>query len=49
MSFFDLELVLKGRPMKSKRIMPCLKLFKKMLLGQKQIEKQTKIAIHMDL
>jgi hypothetical protein len=46
-SFFDFE-VLKGKPIKSKGIMACLKLSKYMLLGQK-IEKQTKIATHMDL
>jgi hypothetical protein len=34
MSFFDLE-VLKGKPKNSKRILPHLKLSKKMLLEQK--------------
>jgi hypothetical protein len=40
MSFFNLD-VLKGKPTKSIGIMPHLKLTKN--------EKQTKIAIHMDL
>jgi hypothetical protein len=40
--------VLKGTPTKSKGIMPHLKLSKNML-WDKEIEKQRKIAIHMDL
>jgi hypothetical protein len=47
MSFLNLE-VLKGKSTKSKGIMPHLKL-KKICFGDKKIEKQTKIAIHMDL
>jgi hypothetical protein len=47
MSFFDLE-VIKEKPKKSKGIMPHIKFKNNMLLGQK-IEKQTKIATHMDL
>jgi hypothetical protein len=41
MSFFDLE-VLKEKPIKSKGIMPHLKLSKNMLLGQ-FFEKQTNL------
>jgi hypothetical protein len=48
MSFFNLE-VLKGKPMKSLWIMTHVKLSKNMLLGQKKVEKQTKIVTHMDL
>ncbi len=40
--------VLKGKPTKSKGIMPHLKLSKNMLLGQKNW-KNKKIVIHMDL
>jgi hypothetical protein len=40
--------ILKGKPTKSKGIMPHLKL-KKKCFGDKEIEKHTKIAIHMDL
>jgi hypothetical protein len=40
--------VLKGKPTKSKGLMPHLKLLKKMF-SDKEIEKQTKIAIHIDL
>jgi hypothetical protein len=47
MSFFNLE-VLKEKPTKSKGIMPHLKLSKTCFLD-KEIEKQTKIATHMDL
>ncbi len=47
MSFLKLK-ILKGKPKKSKGIMPNLKLSKNMLLGQRNW-KQTKIAIHMDL
>jgi hypothetical protein len=47
MTFFNLE-VLKGKPTKSKRIMPHLKLSKKKKLD-KESEKQTKFTIHRDL
>jgi protein gp37 len=47
MSFKNLK-VLTKKPTKSIKIMPHLKLFKNMLLGKK-IEKQTKIATHMDV
>jgi hypothetical protein len=47
MLFFDLE-VLKEKPIKSKGIMPHLKLSKKCYCDKK-IEKQTKIATLMDL
>jgi hypothetical protein len=47
MSFFNLE-VLKGKPTKSTKIMPHLKLLKTYYLGQK-FEKQTKNTTHMDL
>jgi hypothetical protein len=40
--------VLKEKPIKSKGIMPHLKLSKK-FFWDKKIEKQIKIAIHMDL
>ncbi len=45
MSFFDLQ-VLKEKPIKSKGIMPHLKLSN---FGDKKIEKQTTIVTHMDL
>jgi hypothetical protein len=47
MSFLNLK-VLRGKPTKSKGLMPHLKLKKKML-SDKEIEKQTKIAIHINL
>jgi hypothetical protein len=48
MSFFDLE-VLKEKSIKSKRIMPHLKLSRKSFCD-KRFEKQTKITTtHMDL
>jgi hypothetical protein len=47
MSFFNLK-VLKIKPIKSKGIVPHLKLSKNMILDKK-FEKQTKIATHMDL
>jgi hypothetical protein len=47
MSFFNLK-VLKGKPTKSLKIMPHLKLSKNMFLNKK-FEKQTKIATHMDI
>ncbi len=47
MSFFNLE-VLRGKPTKSKGLMPHLKLFKKMF-SDKEIEKQRKIVIHIDI
>jgi len=47
MSFLNLE-VLKGKPTKSKGIMPHLKLLKNMFLGQRNW-KQIKIGTHMDL
>ncbi len=47
MSFLNLE-VLKGKPTKSKGIMPHLQLSKNMLLGQRNW-KQIKIGTHMDL
>ncbi len=47
MSFNNLE-VLKGKPTKSIKIMPHLKLSKN-IFCDKKIEKQIKIAIHMDL
>jgi hypothetical protein len=47
MSFLNLE-VLKGKPTKSKGIMPRPKLSKK-CFWDKEIEKQSKIVIHMDL
>jgi hypothetical protein len=46
--FFKNLKVLKRKPTKSKGIMPHLKLSKNMFLKQK-IEKQTKIATHMNL
>jgi hypothetical protein len=42
MSFFNLE-VLKGNPTKYIKIMPHLKLSKKMLLGQKNLKKYKKL------
>jgi hypothetical protein len=47
MSFFSLE-VLKGKLTKFKRIMPHLKL-SNICFWDKEIEKQIKIATHMDL
>jgi hypothetical protein len=47
MSFLNLE-VLKGKPTKCIKIMPHLKLSKKWF-WDKTIEKQKKIATHMDL
>jgi hypothetical protein len=47
MSYFNLE-VLKGKFTKFRWIMAHLKLLKNML-SDKEIEKQIKIAIHMDL
>jgi hypothetical protein len=47
MSFLNLE-ALKGKLTKSKGIMPHPKLSKK-CFWDKEIEKQTKIATHMDL
>jgi len=48
MSFFDLENPLK-KPKKFKGIMLDLQLSKKICFWDKEIEKETKIAIHMDL
>jgi len=48
MSFFNLK-IQKRKPTKSIKIMPHIKLSKNMLLGQKKIEKQTKITTHIDL
>jgi hypothetical protein len=47
MSFLNLE-VLKGKPTKSIKIMPHLKL-SKICFWDKKIEKQIKIITHMDL
>jgi hypothetical protein len=47
MSFFNLN-ILKGKPTKSKEIMPHL-IFLKICFWDKEIEKQIKIATHMDL
>jgi hypothetical protein len=48
MSFLNLE-VLKGKPTKSIKIMPHLKLSKTHAFGTKKLKIKTKIAIHMDL
>jgi hypothetical protein len=48
MSFFSLE-VLKEKPTKFIGIMPHLKLSKKYVFRTKKIEKQTKVATHMNL
>jgi RNase P subunit RPR2 len=48
MSFFSLE-ILKEKPTKFIGIMSHLKLSKNYVSKTKKIEKQTKIAIHMDL
>jgi len=47
MSFFNLE-VLKGKPTKSIKIMPHLKL-SKTWIWDKNFEKQKKVATHMDI
>jgi len=47
MSYLNLE-VLNGKPTKSIGMMPHLKL-QKICFWDKEIEKQKKIAIHMDL
>jgi len=44
MSFFDLE-VLKRKPVKSKGIMPHLKLSKNMFLGPKKLKSKQKLQL----
>jgi hypothetical protein len=48
MSFFNLE-VLKRKPTNSKKNDALFKTFKNISFWAKEIEKQTKIVIHMDL
>jgi hypothetical protein len=44
MSFLNLE-VLKGKPKKLIKIMPCLKLSENMLLGQKKMKNKQKLQL----